>query len=165
MENLLTKIFEKISKYEIVNNLIPGTALCFILSYIGFPILDYNFGICLIICYLAGIINGRFSSVVVESICKKRKWVEWNDYKSYNKAKKARPFVETLQGDANMYRAFASVFFIALIAWGVQIFLSQFDFVKNYGLGFLIGLLVPLFFCSYIKQIKYVGKHIDEVEQ
>lgn len=32
METIISKISEKISRYEILNNLIPGTALCFILS-------------------------------------------------------------------------------------------------------------------------------------
>lgn len=166
MENFLTKILEKISKYEIVNNLIPGTALCFILSYIGYPILDYNFGICLIICYLVGIINGRFSSVVIETICKKTKFVQWKDYTLYNNAKKVRPFVETLQENANMYRSFASVFLISLIAYIVQKNLSECDFLKNHGLWILMLLLVILYMFSYRKQINdYVVKNIDEVEQ
>ena len=165
MENFLIKLFEKISKYEIVNNLIPGTALCFILSYIGYPILDYNFGICLIICYFVGIINGRFSSIVIETICKKTKFIKWKDYKLYNKAKEKDSFIVTLQEDANMYRSFISVFLIALIAYFVQIILSEYDFLNNHGLWILMLLLLILFLFSYRKQIKYVEKHIDKVEQ
>lgn len=39
MENLI-KLLEKYSKYEILNNLIPGFALCYILSSIGYHVWD-----------------------------------------------------------------------------------------------------------------------------
>lgn len=165
METIISKISEKISRYDIINNLIPGTALCFILSYIGYPILDYSAGVCVMICYLVGLINSRFSSLVIEWLCKKIKLIKWRDYSFYNSAKKERPFVETLQEIANVYRAFVSVFFVSLIAYGIQKLLPNCTFLQDHGLWILLSLMFLLFLLSYRKQVnEYVIKHIDEVQ-
>lgn len=164
METFLTKLFEKISHYEILNNLIPGSALCLILNYIGYPILEYNGWVCIVICYLVGIINSRFSSVAIEWICKKTHLIEWRDYELYNKAKKERPFIATLQESANMFRAFFSVFFISLCAYGIMKLSIKWTWLAQYGMLILLVALLLLFALSYCKQInKYVVKNIDEV--
>lgn len=165
METILTKLLETFSRYEILNNLIPGSALCLILSYLGYPILDYNFGVCIVICYLMGFINGRFSSLVIEWFCKKTKLIKWRKYSLYNSTKKERPFVETLQEIANVYRAFISVFLISLFAYVIQRILPHCVFLQNNGIWILIVLLLVLFLFSYRKQVnEYVVKNIDEVE-
>lgn len=165
METIISKILKNISRYEILNNLIPGSALCFILSYLGYPILDYNYGVCIAICYLVGLINGRFSSLVIEWLCKKTKLIKWREYSLYNSAKKERPFVETLQEISNMYRAFISVFFISLNAYAIQRILPKCVFLQNNGIWILIVSLLMLFLFSYRKQVnEYVVKNIDEVE-
>lgn len=166
METILTKLSETFSRYEILNNLIPGSALCFILSYMGYPILDYSVGACIVICYLVGLINSRFSSLVVEGICRKTKLVKWREYEQYNLAKKERPFLESILESANMYRSFLSVFFISLIAYGVQKILSKCAFIQRYDLWILLSLLFLLFLFSYRKQVNnYVVKNIDEVQK
>lgn len=164
METFLTKLFEKISHYEILNNIIPGSALCLILSYIGYPILEYNVWACIVICYLVGIVNSRFSSVAIEWICKKIHLIEWRDYESYNKAKKERPFIATLQESANMYRAFISVFLISLCGYSLMKLSTKWSWLVQNGIWVLLVALLVLFVFSYRKQInKYVVKNIDEV--
>lgn len=164
METFLTKLLEKISHYEILNNLIPGSALCFILSYIGYPILNYNVWACIVICYLVGIVNSRFSSVVIELICRKTHFIQWRDYELYNKAKKERPFIATLLGNANMFRAFTSVFLISLCAYGLMRLSTKWIWLAQNGIWMLLVTLLVLFAFSYRKQInEYVVKNIDEV--
>lgn len=117
------------------------------------------------ICYLAGLINNRFSSLIIEWLCRKTKLIKWRDYSLYNSAKKERPFVDTLQEIANMYRAFVSVFFVSLIAFGIQKLLPYCTFLQDYGLWILLSLMFLLFLFSYRKQVnEYVVKNIDEVE-
>ncbi len=164
METFSTKLIEKISHYEILNNLIPGSALCFILSYIGYPILDYNVWACIVICYLVGIVNSRFSSVVIEKICIKTHFIKWRAYKLYNNAKKERPFIVTLQESANMFRAFTSVFLISLCAYGLMRLSIKWTWLAQNGIWILLIALLVLFAFSYRKQInEYVVKNIDEV--
>ena len=164
METILTKLLEKISHYEILNNIIPGSALCLILSYIGYPILEYNVWACIVICYLVGIVNSRFSSIVIEWICRKTHFVKWRDYELYNKAKKERPFIVTLQESANMFRAFSSVFVISLCGYGLMELSTKWIWLTQNGIWILLVALLVLFAFSYRKQInKYVVKNIDEV--
>ena len=87
MEKLFETIIGKISRYEIITNLIPGTLLLFILSLIGFDILFDNVVLNIISSYYVGLVNNRFSSLCIEGVMRKFKWVEWRDYNKYNKAK------------------------------------------------------------------------------
>lgn len=114
MEQIISLLIKSISRYEFLNNLIPGVMLCYILKSIGYDFIDNNWLINFIIYYFAGLINSRFSSLIIESLCKKTSFIKWRDYSSYNKAKMKRPFIATMQELANMYRSMASVFMIAL---------------------------------------------------
>lgn len=166
MESILTKLLEKVSHYEIVNNLIPGAALCFILSYIGYPILDHDFGKCVIVCYLMGVVNSRFSSLFVEWLFRKSHFIEWRNYDLYCRAKKEKPFVGTLLEIANMYRAFVSVFIISLAAYGLMLLSGKWLWLSQNSTWVLLVLALVLFAFSYRKQTnEYVVKNIDEVSQ
>ena len=159
----ISKLSEKISHYEFLVNLIPGSALCFILSYIGYPILDYNMVVCIAICYLVGLINGRFASLVIEGLCRITKFIKWKEYEFYIAAKEKRPYIEKMQEEANMFRSFVSVFFVSIIAYGVKQILPLCDFLQQNGFCILMALLFLLFLFSYRKQTnKYVVKNIDE---
>ena len=60
MEKLFETIIGKISRYEIITNLIPGALLLFILSRIGFDILFDNVFLNIISSYYIGLVNNRF---------------------------------------------------------------------------------------------------------
>ena len=164
MEKLFETIIGKISRYEIITNLIPGTLLLFILALIGFDILFDNVVLNIISSYYVGLVNNRFSSLYVESIMRKLKWLEWRDYDKYNKAKAARPFIATLQETANQFRAFTAVFLLALLAVAYHFIQSVWPFAQKYGYIVILFLLFLLFLFSYMKQVNdYVVLNIDEV--
>lgn len=166
MENIIIKVFDKLSKYDIVVNLIPGSILVYILYVEGFSILADSTIVNILICYYAGLINNRFSSLCVEGFFRLCRIVPWRDYSLYNKAKKERPFLTTLQENANQYRAMASVFFLAMVAWGYKKLALMISWLDDYSLILLILLLMLLFAFSYRKQVKdYVVKNIDEVAE
>ena len=135
----LTKLLSKLSKYEILNNLIPGVVMCYILSVIGYNIWIDSLFLNIVIAYIVGMICSRFSSVFVEWLFRKCKFVQWREYKLYNKAKRERPFIATLQENANMYRTMVAVFFLAFFAilskeledcWSFYIKIKPFLFKK-----------------------------------
>lgn len=165
MEQIISLLIKSISRYEFLNNLIPGVMLCYILKSIGYDFIDNNWLINFIIYYFAGLINSRFSSLIIESLCKKTSFIKWRDYSSYSKAKMKRPFIATMQELANMYRSMAFVFMIALFfVLYKQISKHCILFDNNdYWIGLI--LLFILFIFSYRKQVNnYVVKNIDEVE-
>lgn len=65
MENLI-KLLSKFLKYEILNNLIPGVALCYILSLIGYHVWGEDWVINIVVSYFIGMICSRFSSLCIE---------------------------------------------------------------------------------------------------
>lgn len=165
MEHLI-KFLSKFSKYEILNNLIPGVAMCFILLQIGYPIWGDNWVINIVTAYFVGMICSRFSSLCIEEPFKKWEWIKWREYEEYNKAKKERPFIALLQENANMYRCLAAVFVLALPAMGYYQLRLIFPCLSKIEVPILILLLALLYIFSYRKQINdYVVKNIDEVNR
>lgn len=160
---IIEKMLEKLTYYEFLNYLIPGTVLSFILKYLGFQIFSNEVFVNIIICYLVGLINSRFSSVCIEELLKKTKFIKWKKYEEYYNAKKARPFIEKFMAHANMYRAFISVFVLSIGAFLYKEFVCGWKFASNNGDWILLILLLILFLFSYRKQInEYVVKNIEE---
>ena len=164
MEQIINILIKSISRYELLNNLIPGIILCFILEYIGYEITNDDWLTNIVIYYFAGLVNGRISSVVLEFLCKKISFIDWRSYSSYNNAKNKRSNIVTLQEIANMYRSLASVFMIALSALLYRHISNYWFWLDNNCYWIIWGLLFVLFLFSYRKQVKYVTKIIDEVE-
>lgn len=168
MEKLIELICEstqKLTKYEILTNLVPGTVLCYILNYIGFSLLSADWWFNVVLFYIVGLANSRFSSIVIEWICRKLKIVESRKYEQYNKVKESKPFVATLQETANMYRSLSSVFILATLAKLYKVVSGEWywlDIVLPWVV--LLG-LVALFLLSYRKQVKYIIKQIDSENQ
>lgn len=163
MEQLI-KLLSKFSKYEILNNLIPGVALSFILTKAGYAVWGSDWVVNIVVSYFVGMICSRFSSLCIEEPFKKWGWIKWREYEQYNKAKSQRPFIALLQENANMYRSLAGAFVLALLAVGYSKIRYCNVCLHDIELPVLILLLALLYIFSYRKQInEYVVKNIDEV--
>lgn len=88
MEQIISSLIKSLSRYEFINNLIPGVLLCYILKHIGYDFIGNNWFTNLIVGYYAGLINSRFSSLIIEEICRKLSFIEWRDYDSLSFPKK-----------------------------------------------------------------------------
>lgn len=158
-------LIKTLSRYEMLNNLIPGIILCFILKCIGYEITDDDWLINIVLYYFVGLVNGRISSVFLEPLCKKISLVEWRSYKSYNKAKNKCPNIVTMQEITNMYRSLASVFMVALCALLYKHISNHCIWLDDNSYWIIWFLLLALFLVSYRKQVSYIIKIIDEVEK
>lgn len=70
----MEKILEKLDSYNILNNLLPGIVLNFLLErIIGVKIVEGNIIEDLFVFYFMGMVVSRFGSLVIEPICKKNK--------------------------------------------------------------------------------------------
>lgn len=163
MEEIINTITKSISRYEFINNLIPGVLLCYLLQYVGYDFLTDKLVTNLVIGYVVGVINGRVSSLVVEPFCRKVNIIQWRDYRLYNEAKKQRPFISTLQETANMYRSMASIFLIVLLFVAFKWMSRCWVWLNDNAFLILLIILLILFLFSYRKQVNdYVVKNIDE---
>lgn len=160
---LISKIIDKISQYEILNYLIPGITLCLVLEHIGYSILVYNTIINFFVYYIVGLINSRVASLLIEPLFKYRKNSGWVDYILYNKAKQKCPFIGTLSAHNNMYRDFVAVWGITIIAYGYRLLTLNCVWLLTHQSIILFVLLLLLFIFAYKKQTGYVAKNVKDV--
>ena len=72
----MEKLAEKLDSYDILNNLLPGIVLDFLLEKIlGINLVNGNMVENLFVFYFIGMIVSRIGSLVLEPICKRIKWV------------------------------------------------------------------------------------------
>ena len=111
MEKLLAQIVEKISSYNIVNNLYPGILFVYVLKIMfGTDLLLNNWFENLIVFYFVGMVLSRIGSIIIEPVMKKIKIIKYAPYQDYVKASSIDPLVATLSETNNTYRTLLSTF-------------------------------------------------------
>ena len=94
MEEFVKIAVDKVSSYNILNNLFPGVIFCYILGKITrFTLLGENIIEQLFIWYFVGMILSRIGSVFIETALQKIKiknetYIKFVDYKQYTEASK-----------------------------------------------------------------------------
>ena len=80
----MEKFLDKLSSYNLLNNLLPGAVSCFLMKlYWDKNILSSDVIESIFIYYFIGLVISRVGSVIVEPICRKCKWVKFADYDQY----------------------------------------------------------------------------------
>lgn len=86
----MEKVLEKISSYNILNNLIPGGAFVWLCESCGIPFFTLTSSIIekLFVYYFCGMIMSRVGSLVIEELCKKAKIITYASKQDYVEAEK-----------------------------------------------------------------------------
>lgn len=161
----MNDILQKLSTYNIFNNLLPGIVFVALLRLLT-PhnlILDEVF-IGAFLYYFIGMIISRIGSLIIEPVLKKTSLVKFSDYHKFISACKKDDKIELLSKVNNMYRTFVSMLVILL---SIVIYEYNFSLIGLSQSGkSIIGLLVLiiLFLFSYIKQTGYINKRIASQE-
>lgn len=163
MTDIIKELLGKLSRYEILNNLLPGMIMVYILNHIGYDIELAYWWQNALIAYVAGLVCGRVSSLLLEPLCEKCKLINKQEYANYNKTKESRPFVVTLVEIANMYRTLSAVFLIAIVAIAYKFALCNWEWIRDFNSAIQLAALFVLFILSYAKQYGYVVKNIKDV--
>ena len=156
-------ILEKISSYNIFNNLFPGAVFIYLLEKsFGFPFSGSDMVKTVILYYFVGMVISRIGSLLLEPMLKKVKIIKFRSYYDYIAASASDKKIELLQEIANTYRTlltmsilYLSSIFIMQIITGKVFFIS-----KIVSVSFLV-----IFLSSYIKQVNFVVKRIDKFTQ
>lgn len=155
-------LVDKLSQYELMTNMIPGTVLCWLLDeWVGYHLLPVNGWLCVVVVYFVGLVNGRVGSVIIEPFLKCTGIVTFAPYHQFVEAEKRDAKVTLLSQVNNMYRAFLSVFFVVLAAWllkSIELKWAIEEDVRNF---ILAVMLLVLFLLSYRKQTSFVKKRIE----
>lgn len=169
MEEILKPIIEKISSYNIFNNLYPGILFIYLLKFMfGINILSDNWFENLIVFYFVGMVLSRIGSIIIEPIMKKIKVIKYAPYSDYVKASSIEPLVDTLSEVNNTYRTLLSTF-ICTFMYKVCVTINKIclknevTFLQENKDWILLILLIILFSFSYVKQTSYVRKRVESV--
>ena len=126
MEKLLAQIVEKISSYNIVNNLYPGILFVYVLKIMfETDLLLNNWFENLIVFYFVGMVLSRIGSIIIEPVMKKIKIIKYAPYQDYVKASSIDPLVATLS-ETNDW-----IFLILLILLFVFSYVKQTSYVRK----------------------------------
>ena len=102
---------DKLSRYHILNNLIPGIAFLYIIDVIGIysTAFDNVLGV-FFIGYIAGMVLSRLGSIIIEPWFKSWCIVNYASYPDFLKAEQKDSKINTLLEENNMYRTLVTMF-------------------------------------------------------
>lgn len=159
----MEKFIEKISSYNIFNNLFPGTILGVALEFIlKIPFSTLHILVELFVFYFIGMVISRIGSLVVEPLLKQVRFVKFTSYHDFVEASKKDDKIITFSETANMFRTVIvlCVAFMALVVFKLSINASCSWWGALVGSSALLG----LFLFSYKKQVSYIVKRIELIK-
>lgn len=155
---------DKLSRYHILNNLIPGITFLYIIDVIGIygTAFDNAYGV-FFIGYIAGMVLSRLGSVIIEPWFKSWRIVKYAPYPDFLKAEQKDSKINTLLEENNMYRTLVTMFIIVLLLYGCSLIpvVNTFMHTKWATLVLLVLLLV-LYALAYRKQTSYIKKRVEK---
>lgn len=176
MEIILKQIIDKISAYNILNNLYPGILFCYVLKVIDHKnMLSNNWVENLILFYFIGMVISRIGSLIIEPVMKKIKikkvsLLQFSSYSDYERACKEDSLIATLSETNNTYRTliscFVSIFMFKICSVINEICLKhKFIFLQENKEWIMLIVLILIFSFSYVKQTTYVRERVEVVIQ
>lgn len=166
MENVAEKMLERISSYNLFNNLLPGAVYCFLLNkLLGINFCSGNIVEDLFIYYFTGMVVSRIGSVIIEPICKKIKFVKFAKYGDFLKASKKDEKIDILSETNNTYRTMLSLMLVLLITKLYIFISSKCETIVAWTPVVIITVLFLLFAFSYRKQTSYVRERVIKINE
>lgn len=159
---VVIKLLEKLSSYQILNYLIPGSVFCVLLKHlVGYDIIHFSIVENVIICYFVGMVNSRLSSLILYRSLKKTKFIKEAEYPDFVAAEKKDSKVTILSDINNVFRSFANVMLLLLCSLGIK----NIDCISNFVIGNInwiaIIFLFILFLFSVREQTKFVRDRVE----
>lgn len=158
----MSKLIDKLSSYDIFNNLLPGVVFCVIATSL-YPInlVQKDLLTGAFFYFFVGVILSRIGSSLIEPLLKLVGFVKFSSYNDFLAASKADPKIDVLSEKNNMFRsllsAMVALLFLKIHFWGVE----GLGFYKDHHTLIIIVSLSLLFLFSYKKQTAYVKARVD----
>lgn len=156
----MEKLLEKLTSYNLFNYLLPGIIFSVLLEKTtNYSIIQENIVVEAFLAYFIGLLISRISSLIIEPILKKVKFVKFTDYKDFVLASENDSKIELLSESNNMYRVFISLFVVLII---VNIYEQLLQQILGAYMNFIMFvLLLLLFLFSYRKQTNYITQRVE----
>jgi hypothetical protein len=162
----MSDLFQKLSSYNIFNNLFPGTVFVVLAAAVTpFDLRQEDIVIGLFVYYFIGLIISRIGSIAIEPLLKHLKVVRFADYSEFVKASQRDSRIEVLSETNNMYRTLCSMI-VCVGALNIYGWASGcWSAIRYWGLGALVCGLLVLFCLAYSKQTRYIVKRVRAVNE
>lgn len=179
MEDMAKSLVEKISSYNIFNNLFPGIIFCSIVEKTTrFSFSADEIWKSLFLYYFIGMIISRIGSILSKKIFEsikitnkktkeKEKFLNFAPYGNYIEASEKSSFIKTLNETNNTYRTIIAMLVATIVVKLYDWFL--YDLIHGLGvigknIVFLVVcfLLTGLFIYSYKKQTDFIRKRVEK---
>ena len=156
----MEKLLEKLTSYNLFNYLFPGIIFSVLLEKTtSYSIIQDDIIIEAFLAYFIGLLISRISSLIIEPILKKVKFVKFADYKDFVLASENDNKIELLSESNNMYRVFISLFVVLIIVNIYEQLLQQ--TLGEYTVFVVTVLLLLLFLFSYRKQTNFISQRVE----
>ena len=157
----MSDLLNKITSYNIFNNLFPGALFVFVSNYLGlFSVTESNVIVELFIYYFIGMTISRFGSVIIEPAFKKIGIVNYAPYSDYVSAASADPKIDILLEVNNTYRTLVALFVLLLLVFAGNRLSVYFGASQNIVNSVLLVSVFLLYVCSYRKQTSFIRERV-----
>lgn len=159
----MTELLNKISSYNLFNNLLPGVLFAaFLNHFTEYNISQNNLLFNAFLYYFIGLTISRVSSITIEPILKKIKFVKFRDYSQFVNASKKDSRLDILVETSNTFRVLLTVLLLVLLAKGYySINLNFLKLNQNIQEYLLLAIIAVIYLFAYRKQTEYITKRID----
>ncbi len=162
MSELLDKLLDKISSYNLFNYLLPGVLFAVAASKIThYSFLEKELLVAAFLYYFIGLVVSRIGSLVIEPLFRRSKFVHFTDYKKFIAASEKDPKIELLSEVNNTYRTLCALFVSLLLLKGYEKLAQHSPWFESHDAILLSIFLLIMFAFAYRKQTKYVTKRIE----
>lgn len=158
----MEKLLEKMSSYNLLNNLIPGGAFVWLCELFGISLFTSSSIVeKLFVFYFCGMIVSRVGSLVIETLCKKIKIVTYSSKHDYVEATKKDKLIESLLETSNLYRTCAGMILTVGICKLYIMISNLFAIPREIAVWIIISILFILFVASYCKQSRHILSRVE----
>ncbi len=158
----MDKFLDKLSSYNLLNNLIPGSIFCYLLQYIcSINIINSSTVENFFIYYFVGMVLSRIGSIFIEPLAKKLKLITYTDYNDYIVASKIDNKIDVLLETSNLYRTIISIGLLIIVIKIYTFAEQHMTCLSNADQYIILIALVVIFSLSYKKQTKYIKDRIN----
>lgn len=159
----LDKFIDKLSSYNLLNNLIPGSVFCYLLQHICFvDVLSNSVVENLFIYYFIGMVLSRVGSILIEPIAKKVRLVSYADYNDYIIASKTDKKIDILLETSNLYRTIAAGGLLIIVVKLYMIAEQNVEIFSHLTPYIIAVALLIIFLLSFRKQTEYIKKRVNK---
>lgn len=161
----MEKFLKKISVYQFLNYMIPGTLFIILVDFLKIYELPMD-NVLLILFggYCSGMVLSRIGSLLIEKYLRKWRFVVFAPYEDFKNAEDKDSKVTTLSMENNMFRTFLAMFLVLLVLYGLCLIPVVNESMHTKWMPLItIVLLVLLFLFAYRKQTKYVRKSVEQI--